>query len=72
MERRYLDPLEAESVYGIPYKTLERWRREGKGPSYHKVGKSIKYKVAVFDAWMDSQQVSTHDEAPVYYEAQQL
>jgi hypothetical protein len=32
--RKYLSPVEVEAVFGISPRTLEFWRREGRGPSF--------------------------------------
>lgn len=55
--RKYLSPAEVEAVFGITPRTLELWRREGRGPSFIRAGKFIKYSRETFDRWMESQQV---------------
>lgn len=56
--RKYLSPAEVQAVFGISPRTLEFWRREGRGPSYVRAGKFIKYSRETFDRWMESQQVA--------------
>jgi hypothetical protein len=56
--KRYLDQYEVEALYGIPHRTLEGWRLiPGEGPPWTRFGKkSIKYKVANLEAWIQRQQ----------------
>ncbi len=56
--RKYLAPAEVEAVFGISPRTLEFWRREGRGPSFIRAGKFVKYDREVFDKWMQSQSVA--------------
>lgn len=56
--RRYLSPAEVEAVFGISPRTLEFWRREGRGPSFVRAGKFIKYEREKFDTWMQRQEVA--------------
>ncbi|WP_242223618.1 helix-turn-helix transcriptional regulator [Shinella zoogloeoides] len=44
---------------GISAQTLARWRHEGKGPEYVKIGKQVAYKVAAIRAWLNSMQRSS-------------
>lgn len=34
---------------------LRKWRREGKGPRFLKLGKLVRYMVGNVDAWLNSQ-----------------
>jgi predicted DNA-binding transcriptional regulator AlpA len=53
---RLLRPDEAgERLSGISAKTLERWRAEGYGPDYVRVGRRILYRSSALDAWVDAQ-----------------
>ena len=40
----------------ISEKTLERWRFEGKGPTFRKFGKRVLYADDVTDAWAKKQE----------------
>jgi len=56
--RRYLSPVEVEAVFGIRPRTLEFWRREGRGPAFIRAGKVVKYHIDTFDQWMLQHEVS--------------
>ena len=50
---------------GRSKKTMERWRWEGKGPKFHKFGRSVLYSKADLDAFIDScRRHSTSDPGP--------
>lgn len=40
---------------GVPAPTMARWRSEGKGPRFIKVGRRIAYRTADLEAWLDEQ-----------------
>jgi len=58
-ERKCLKPDEVEKVYGIRVRTLESWRREGKGPRYSKYGKYCLYLIEDLDAFIATNRVKT-------------
>jgi Helix-turn-helix domain len=37
--------------------TLRKWRRQGKGPAFIKIGRRIFYRVASCDAWLKSREI---------------
>ena len=39
----------------ITVRTLERWRQEGTGPAFIRVGRSPRYRRADIDAWLERQ-----------------
>ena len=39
---------------GVTERTMERWRAEGCGPPYLKVGRGIRYDEADVAAWLDA------------------
>jgi len=43
----------------IPVKTLAKWRSEGTGPNYQKVGRHVRYDWADVRAWVKQQQPAT-------------
>ena len=57
--KRYLTTEEAGEYIGIATGTLEQWRHFGKGPAYHKFGRSVRYKPEELDRWADKQIVLT-------------
>lgn len=59
LERKCLKPEEVEQVYGIKVRTLESWRRDGRGPRYSKCGKYCFYLIEDLDAFIASNMVKT-------------
>jgi len=55
------DPLlsqeQAAVLIGVKPPTLAMWRHKGKGPRYHKVGRSAYYRAADIDGWLSEQAV---------------
>lgn len=43
---------------GISAQTLARWRHEGKGPAFVKIGRMVTYRVSDVRQWLISQQRS--------------
>jgi len=57
---RPLTTTEAAEHLGVKPGTLEVWRVQGKGPTYLKLGRSVRYRMADLDAYMaDAARVST-------------
>lgn len=40
---------------GLSVQTLARWRHEGKGPEYVKIGRLVAYNVRELRRWIDNQ-----------------
>lgn len=40
---------------GVDYFTLARWRGEGKGPTFIRVGRQIRYRERDLLAWLESE-----------------
>lgn len=49
----FCSPLEAAAFVGFSSDTLERWRREGKGPKFYKHGGRIRYTFRDLQAFLD-------------------
>lgn len=47
-----------QSYIGIAPQTLARWRYEGKGPRYIKIGRKVAYKVNDIKVWLKSDAAS--------------
>ncbi len=45
---------DAAAYLGLSPKTLSRWRWSGKGPTFHKLGSSVRYKFEELDAFVVS------------------
>mgnify|MGYP006451159287 CR=1 FL=1 len=41
----------------VTVRTLDRWRSDGVGPPYVKVGKRVAYRRASIDAWLRSHEI---------------
>lgn len=53
----YLDtPEEAAKKIGVSPKTLAKWRWQGDGPKYLKIGSRVAYRPADIEAWLNSRQ----------------
>ena len=52
--RAYLRTPDAAAYCGIAVSTLEKLRLSGGGPIFLKRGRSVLYRVADLDAWLDS------------------
>jgi len=54
---------EAAEHTGLPVSTLNRWRCEGRGPAFGKLGRRVFYRPEVLDAWMEAQFAASADSA---------
>ena len=63
IETRYLTPEEAEACYHIGVRTLERMRREGRGPLFVKAGRRILYRIDDVENWLAGRSFTTTSEA---------
>jgi predicted DNA-binding transcriptional regulator AlpA len=53
--RKFLNEREVEAIYGIPARTLQKWRMKNArrhGPVARKVGTSVRYSIADIEAWI--------------------
>ena len=50
------DTGQAANYLGISKKTLERWRFEGRGPTFRKFGKRVLYSQDELDRWAKDQE----------------
>lgn len=60
---RYLTPRKAAHYTGLALKTLEDWRRTGKGPAFTRLDRNVLYDTTVLDAFMAARRVSNNAEA---------
>jgi predicted DNA-binding transcriptional regulator AlpA len=49
----YLKPLEAAQYLRSSPSTLAKLRLYGGGPTYSRIGRAVRYRLADLDAWMD-------------------
>jgi hypothetical protein len=61
--KKYLNAEEASQFIGAAVQTLARWRCEGGGPPFIRVGRKIMYAIDDLIAWMNARRVSSTSEA---------
>jgi predicted DNA-binding transcriptional regulator AlpA len=49
-----LDRNEASEYLGIPVSTMNRWRVDGVGPAFLKLGARVRYDLRELDHWLES------------------
>ena len=59
----HVDTQGAAELLLLSPRTLERWRIEGKGPSYRKFGKRVAYNQAALLKWAEDQTHSSTSDA---------
>jgi len=47
----YLTERELAERYGLRSDTIKRWRKNGKGPAYHVIGGSVRYRKSDIEAY---------------------
>jgi excisionase family DNA binding protein len=47
-----MTPTEVSEVLIVPEATLAKWRYEGTGPAYIRVGKHVRYPKDKFEEWL--------------------
>lgn len=58
----FLPSDDAAQMLGLSPRTLERFRLEGRGPSYFKFGRVVRYRRSTMLAWAEAQmRTSTSD-----------
>jgi len=67
---RLLTEAQVENLYGLNRRTLQHWRLTGRGPTYSKLGKSVRYLETDIHAFVEagrrrSTSVSLADAAPM-------
>ena len=61
--RRYSVPELCEEL-GLSHFSLQRWRSQGSGPEYEKIGNRIFYRVDVVEQWRQSTGRSSTSDGP--------
>ena len=49
----FLNTAQAAHYVGLSRQTLEKMRRQGRGPRYRKHGRYVRYHIADLDAWSE-------------------
>ena len=52
--RRMVSEVAIETRYGISRRTLQRWRLQGRGPRFYKLGRIVRYDLRDVEAWVNS------------------
>ncbi len=55
--RQFIDEKKSSGITKIALPTLRRWRHEGKGPSYIKIGRMVRYDLDELLKFMDSHKI---------------
>jgi len=61
-----LTTREAARRLGVSPRTLEKWRVEGNGPAFFKVGRRVAYLEADLDAWLRTRRCRSTSEAATW------
>lgn len=48
----FLSPKELSVFLNTPERTIERWRLTGHGPSFHRLGRLVRYRRSDAEAWL--------------------
>jgi predicted DNA-binding transcriptional regulator AlpA len=62
---RAINESELARQANISTAVLRKWRREGKGPRFVKLGRLVRYLTRDVDAWLDEQAVRTENKSRV-------
>ncbi|MCF8879653.1 helix-turn-helix domain-containing protein [Hyphobacterium sp. SN044] len=58
-EQLLLSPKAAAAYLGLAPSTLAKWRVDGTGPTYLKLGSAVRYKLDDLSDWLDSRSYSS-------------
>lgn len=56
-----LDEQSAAQTLRLKPKTLSRWRWEGKGPAYHKIGAAVRYRRDDLEDFISANRIPQND-----------
>jgi len=59
--QRVFDEHHAAPYIGFSAAALRAWRRQGRGPAYIQVGRSIRYRLNDLDSWLAAHEVRTRE-----------
>ena len=54
MSAKHLTQIELSQRWNLSHRTLERWRWQGKGPAYLKLGRRVAYEIPAIEAFEQS------------------
>jgi predicted DNA-binding transcriptional regulator AlpA len=61
---RYISEKEVSAITGLSLQTLRNYRSVGKGPTYCKIGRAVRYPLSDLLSYMDARKVMPRLEAP--------
>jgi predicted DNA-binding transcriptional regulator AlpA len=61
MDIKYVNEKEVSRITGLGLPTLRNYRHIGKGPTYSKIGRSVRYELADVVAYMEERKVKTKE-----------
>lgn len=61
---KILTNVETAELLGLKPNTLERWRLQGRGPTFRKLGRAVRYVEADVLAWLDAQSRRSTSQEP--------
>ena len=53
MQKSYYSPTELSELWGVSQNTLRKWRWEGKGPQFVKLGARVAYRAVDIDSYSE-------------------
>ncbi len=53
MQKKYYSPKELSELWGVSENTLRKWRWEGKGPKFVKLGARVAYRAVDIDTYSE-------------------
>lgn len=63
---RLVTERDASELLGVSMRTLQKWRLQGKGPSFVKLGHAVRYDVRDLEAYIEGgRRRSTSDATPM-------
>ena len=65
MEEKHINPVELARRWRLSPRTLERWRWQGKGPAYLKIGVRIVYRKEDIESFEAEQRIVVGDAKPL-------
>ncbi len=54
MDKKFINQIELSRRWGISHRTLERWRWQGTGPRFVKIGNRVVYDLKDIEAYEDA------------------
>lgn len=59
LKQRHFRPKEAADYLRLDKNTLDKWRSQGRGPAYSRLGTAVVYRIEDLDSFLASTRTST-------------